>query len=85
MGFKATGKGGYHGYKWRRTLKKVEMTLWYDEKGKSSDNIETIEAELVFNIRKHYKQWPEFQTEIHFHQSSEKHMQIAEKIFKASL
>ncbi len=85
MGFKATGKGGYHGYKWRRTLKKVEMTLWYDEKGKASDDIEAIEAELVFNIRKHHKQWPEFQTEIHFHQSSKKHMEIAEMIFKGSL
>ncbi len=57
------------------------MLIWYDEKGSDSDDIEAIEAELVFNIRKHYKQWPKFQTEIHFHQSSKQHVKVAEKIF----
>lgn len=82
MGFRAEGKGGYHGYKWRRELKKVEMAIWYDERGKSQDDIEAIEAELVFLIRKNYKQWPKFQTEIHFHQSSRGHVRVAERIFQ---
>lgn len=80
-GFKASGKNGYHGYAWRKHLKKVDMDIWYDEKGHSQSDTEAIEAELVFNVRQHYNQWPEFQTEIHFHQSEKKHIEEAKKIF----
>lgn len=81
MGFQASGKGGYHGYAWRRKLKEVNMDIWYDEKGNSQDDIEAIEAELVFSIRANYRQWPKYQTEIHFHQSTSEHKKKAEKIF----
>jgi hypothetical protein len=43
-------------------------------------DIETVEAELVYLVRKH-GQWPQFQTEIHFHPSRAEHRAIAEKIW----
>jgi hypothetical protein len=42
-------------------------------------DIETVEAEVVFLIRSK-GQWPLFQTEIHFHESSEQHRMIAAAI-----
>jgi len=80
IGFKANGKDGFYGYAWRRVLKEADMAIWYDEKGETNDDVETIEAELVFCIRKN-KQWPKYQTEIHFHQSKEKHIREAQKLF----
>jgi hypothetical protein len=82
-GFKASGKGGYHGYAWAKGLKKVNFYVWYDEddsKRKCLD-IETIEAELVYMIRRKYGQWPKYQTEIHFHASNNHHRGIAKRIF----
>lgn len=81
MGFQASGKGGYYGYSWRKYLKQVDMNIWCDEKDKSPADIEAIEAELVFLIRKYYKQWPKYQTEIHFHQSNTWHKKEAKNIF----
>ena len=42
--------------------------------------IETVEAEVVFLIRQEYGQWPEHQTEIHFHKSNDIHRKAAEDI-----
>jgi hypothetical protein len=43
------------------------------------DDIETVEAEVVYLIRA-AGQWPAFQTEIHFHPSSPRHRELAEEI-----
>jgi hypothetical protein len=54
-------------------------TFWCDDEpdgGNSLLNIETVEAEVVFLIRA-AGQWPLWQTEIHFHPSSQVHRDTA--------
>ncbi len=42
-------------------------------------DIETVEAEVVYRIR-HAGQWPQYQTEIHFHESKRVHRDVAASI-----
>lgn len=42
--------------------------------------IETVEAEAAMLIRQEYDRWPEYQSEIHFHQSGDIHRQAAQQI-----
>jgi hypothetical protein len=42
--------------------------------------IETLEAEVVLLIHQAYGHWPEYQSEIHFHQSQDTHRDAARKI-----
>jgi hypothetical protein len=81
-GFKADGRNGYHGYAWRHKFSEVQLDIWYHEDA-SADNaeldIETIEAEVVYLIRC-AGQWPECQTEIHFHPSTKQHRDAAAAI-----
>ena len=81
-GFKAGGKHGYHGYAWRDRLTQATISVWIATEGEAQDPtwIETVEAEVVFLIRKEYDQWPEHQTEIHFHASCDDHRQAARRI-----
>jgi hypothetical protein len=62
--------------------------VWYadsDRGQESQRELETIEAEIVFEIRV-AGQWPRFQTEIHFHESNDDHRRLAKDIFdKVSL
>jgi hypothetical protein len=81
-GFSAVGVGGYYGYAWRRKYKEVELHLWFQKDGRNLTDIETIEAEVVYEIRNQLGQWPEQQTEIHFHQSEKIHREAARKISK---
>ena len=83
LGWKATGKGGYYGYAWRHKFTEVNLDLWCHtdattEKSNCLD-IETVEAELVYLIRK-AGQWPLYQTEIHFHPSNDEHRAAAATI-----
>lgn len=72
---------GYHGYQWKH-LKSVEIYVWlYPENKKRLDVVESVEAELVFLIRKNTGAWPKYQTEIHFHQPSGKIIKEAQEIF----
>lgn len=85
-GFSAVGVGGYHGYAWRKKskkvdMKKVDMFVWFLKNSTAKNDIETVEAEVVYEIRKH-GQWPKYQTEIHFHHSSAEHRKWAKKILK---
>mgnify|MGYP001572241875 CR=1 FL=1 len=84
FGFKAEGKGGYHGYLWRRhrEYKKVGVSIWFDKSDSHQINMETIEAEIVYAIRKR-GQWPKDQTEIHFHQSGAEHRKWAKEKLKS--
>ncbi len=81
-GFKASGEHGYYGYDWRRNLTKANVDVWVQEKGDTGTKreIETVEAEVVFLIRKEFSQWPAHQTEIHFHPSEAIHREEARKI-----
>ncbi|WP_051287064.1 hypothetical protein [Algoriphagus mannitolivorans] len=71
QGFRASGKNGYHGYKWKK-LEKVDVHVFVfpilaDTPAKESRLFfEAIEAELVFQIRTHTGKWPLYQNEIHF-------------------
>lgn len=79
-GLKASGKNGYHGYKWKNQ-KDVRIFIWnFPELNK--EQIENIEAELAFIVRTQTGKWPEFQNEIHFNNSyQEKGKVIAEKMY----
>ncbi|MFY2998652.1 hypothetical protein ACOTHX_02585 [Achromobacter xylosoxidans] len=82
LGWSANGSKGYYGYAWRKHFKNATLDLWCHT-NPSTDNkcidIETVEAELVYLIRQ-AGQWPLFQTEIHFHRSSEIHRSAAARI-----
>lgn len=80
-GFQAKGKAGYHGYRWK-DLSEVDLIVWcFPEK--SLSYIEGIEAELVYLIRNCTGKWPEYQTEIHFHNTTDKETETAKKIFES--
>lgn len=79
-GWKASGANGYHGYAWRRALTEAELDIWVQQDPAASIvDLETIEAEVVFLIRTR-GQWPLYQTEIHFHPSTEAHRAVAQAI-----
>ena len=63
-GFHPREKTGYHGYAWKG-LGTIDVHVW--PTGLDRKASETIEAELVFLIRRETGRWPTFQTEIHFH------------------
>lgn len=81
VGWAANGKNGYHGYAWRRHFSAATMDIWCQVDAVDGDclDIETVEAELVYQIRQ-VGQWPAYQTEIHFHRSTEIHRQMAATI-----
>ena len=43
--------------------------------------METIEAEIVFFIRSTDNEWPQYQTEIHFHKATEEQKIMAKAIY----
>lgn len=81
FGFKASGRGGYHGYKWRFFYKEVDVSVWFLNDKNGECDLETVEAEIVYKIR-NAGQWPKYQTEIHFHKSNIGHRKWAEKILE---
>lgn len=81
-GYKATGEHGYKGYPWKGKVKNVGLDIWYlndVKKKKWKIEMETIESEVVFLIREN-SNWPQYQREIHFHQSKEYHRKHAHTI-----
>jgi hypothetical protein len=85
LGFNATGEGGYHGYAWRHKFKQAVLDIWCHEDPLAENperELETVEAEVVFLVRC-AGQWPEGQTEIHFHPSTEEHRKVAANIWRA--
>jgi hypothetical protein len=85
IGFTAKGKGGYHGYAWRKDLKEAVLDIWCHEDApptNSDRDMETIEAEVVF-LERTAGQWPIGQTEIHFHPSTQAHREIALNIWRS--
>lgn len=87
-GFKANGKGGYHGYKWKHLSHELTLNIWTaseKEKYVPLREMEAIEAEIAFLCRRESGQWPEFQNEIHFYQSTESHRSAAEKVYNHAI
>ena len=79
-GFRANGKKGYHGYKWK-VLSKVTMFVFVFE-NLTIQEIENIEAELVYNVREKTGKWPDFQNEIHFNNLYDKGRSVALRIYE---
>lgn len=84
QGFKADGTSGYHGYEWRKSLKQADLYIWCMTGGPEEKALalECIESEIVFLCRKVYGQWPSCQTEIHFHESTQEHRNLAAQVFR---
>ncbi len=82
-GFSAQGENGYHGYKWKN-LDSAELLIWCFPDF-TSEQVEAIEAELVYYVRKTTDNWPLFQMEIHFHGASEEERRIARCILDQCL
>jgi len=82
-GFSATGKHGYHGYKWK-DQDTVELLIW-SFPDSTQEYVEAIEAELVYFIREKTGKWPKYQMEIHFHGASESERQVAKFILSRCL
>jgi hypothetical protein len=81
QGLKAKGEHGYHGYQWK-DRGEVDLWVWcFPEK--LPERVESIEAELVYLVRNQTGQWPECQTEIHFHKVSEEEKRVAKSIYQA--
>jgi hypothetical protein len=79
LGWNANGDSGYYGYAWRHDLKEADIDVWSHDDAPEENpalDMETVEAEVVFLIRS-AGQWPQYQTEIHFHSSTRKHRDIA--------
>lgn len=84
FGFRAAGQGGYYGYRWKKQ-RDLKLDIWL-LKGvphkRARGELETVEAEVVFAIRQTFSQWPQFQTEIHFHRSFAVHRRMATSILR---
>jgi hypothetical protein len=77
LGLKAKGKGGYHGYKWKGIKLPLRLFVWsFPEHNNKSflRELETVEAEFAFLVRKETSKWPLSQTEIHFYQATPAHL-----------
>ena len=83
-GMSAKGEHGYSGYKWKH-LKEVELLIWTFPRSQSED-VEAVEAELVYLIREKTGKWPQYQMEIHFHHgAAESEIQVARSILDGLL
>lgn len=80
LGFNADGGNGYHGYKWK-DMKRVKVLVWVFD-NYNENQIESIEAELVYLVRKQTNRWPRFQNEIHFNNDFVNGENIATQIFE---
>ncbi len=84
FGLKADGQHGYHGYRWRNQ-RGLALDIWClagASSKRASGELECVEAEVVFLVRQTFDRWPEFQTEIHFHQSTTFHRNSAARIIQ---
>jgi hypothetical protein len=70
-------------YRWHQQ-RDLDLDIWYLDDAPANTartELECIEAEVVFLTRQRFRQWPEFQTEIHFHLSQKFHRDAAKRIF----
>lgn len=83
-GFRANGKAGYYGYKWKSLEETLRLSVWTAQ---ASGNyvplreLETVEAEVAFLCRQEAGQWPAHQHEIHFYPSQAHHRDAAARIY----
>jgi len=82
QGFQAQGEHGYHGYSWSQ-LSSVEMLVWCLP-ALDAATVEAVEAEIVYLVRHNTGQWPEHQTEIHFHCTTPEERAVARAVYRAA-
>jgi gamma-glutamylcyclotransferase (GGCT)/AIG2-like uncharacterized protein YtfP len=79
MGLNPQHQTGYHGYKWKNNAKiKIHC---YTIPSCDKEEIESIEAEMVYNHRESTGNWPFHQTEIHFY-NNEDTKELAKYLYK---
>ncbi len=85
FGFTAAGRGGYYGYAWRKQFREAIVDIWahVDSTDNAMLDLETVEADVVF-LTRCSGQWPQCQTEIHFHPSGPEHREVADSIWKGA-
>lgn len=81
IGVNPNHKTGFHGYKWLKKNGVHILIIWTFN---DDVHVEAIEAEIVHFFRVQHDQWPEYQTEIHFHPSTSEQRSLAKKILKES-
>ncbi|RII83203.1 hypothetical protein [Neopusillimonas maritima] len=87
-GFRADGKSGYYGYKWKAHEGTLRLSVWTAQSNGEYvplRELESIEAEVAFLCRQDSGQWPAFQHEIHFYPSSPWHREAAARIYSHAL
>lgn len=81
MGENPHHETGYHGYAWLKEKGDHCLVIFvFDDK----THAEAIEAEIVYLLRRKYNNWPKYQTEIHFHPTTEDQRKLAKQILKES-
>ncbi len=83
-GFRANGKSGYYGYKWKEYKGALRLSIWTARASGGYvplHELEIIEAEVAFLCRQHSDQWPAYQHEIHFYPSMRRHRDAAARIY----
>lgn len=84
FGFRANGKSGYWGYKWKDLQGKFSLSVWtaqVDDIYVPLRELETVEAEVAYLCRHESGQWPSHQHEIHFYPSGDAHREAASRIY----
>ena len=80
-GVKPNHETGYHGYKWLKENGNHSLIVWTFN---DNEDVEAIEGEIVHFFRVEHDQWPKYQTEIHFHPTTDKQRSLAKTILKES-
>ena len=83
-GFNPENYPGYAGYKWRKEDADFTLDVWHFDEGISDQDVETIEAEVVFRFRMIAGYWPLGQNEIHFYEVRRDLSVTADIIFSTS-
>ena len=83
-GFNPANYPGYNGYKWRAEDADFALDVWHFDKSAIAEDVETIEAEVVFRFRTIAGYWPLGQNEIHFYELRRDLSVTADIIFSTS-
>lgn len=87
-GFRANGKRGYHGYKWKFLEGSLRLSVWTARSNAvyaSLDQMEIVEAEVAYLCRHRSGQWPTHQNEIHFFPSESWHRDAATQVYEHAI
>lgn len=84
-GFRANGRRGYHGYKWKFLESNLKLSVWTARSNgvhASLNQMEIVEAEVAYLCRQRAGQWPTHQNEIHFFPSELWHREAASQVYE---